>query len=129
MSEKLITLENTDLNKLFGSNNIKFNTIKTYFPQVKLISRGDKLKVIGSEDCILFFENKFNTFIKHLDKYNSLTINQIERIIDGNDNVMKEDDDVILHGKMCSGCGYLSIIKRLWCEIVWTGYWSWHFQS
>ena len=99
MSEKLITLENTDLNKLFGSNNIKFNTIKTYFPQVKLISRGDKLKVIGSEDCILFFENKFNTFIKHLDKYNSLTINQIERIIDGNDNVMKEDDDVILHGQ------------------------------
>ena len=99
MSEKLITLANADINNLFGTNNKKFNAIKTYFPQVKLITRGDKLKVIGSSDQILFFENKFNVFIEHLNKFNSLTISQIERIIDGDENIMKEDDDIIIHGQ------------------------------
>jgi phosphate starvation-inducible PhoH-like protein len=99
MSEKLITLANADINNLFGTNNKKFNAIKTYFPQVKLITRGDKLKVIGSFDQILFFENKFNVFIEHLNKFNSLTISQIERIIDGDENIMKEEDDIIIHGQ------------------------------
>ena len=99
MSEKLITLANADINNLFGTNNKKFNAIKTYFPQVKLITRGDKLKVIGSFDQILFFENKFNIFIEHLNKFNSLTISQIERIIDGDENIMKEEDDIIIHGQ------------------------------
>ena len=99
MSEKLITLANADINNLFGTNNKKFNAIKTYFPQVKLITRGDKLKVIGSSDQILFFENKFNIFIEHLNKFNSLTISQIERIIEGDENIMKEDDDIIIHGQ------------------------------
>jgi len=99
MSEKLITLANADINNLFGTNNKKFNAIKTYFPQVKLITRGDKLKVIGSSDQILFFENKFNIFIEHLNKFNSLTISQIERIIDGDENIMKEEDDIIIHGQ------------------------------
>jgi phosphate starvation-inducible PhoH-like protein len=99
MSEKLITLANADINNLFGTDNKKFNAIKTYFPQVKLITRGDKLKVIGSFDQILFFENKFNVFIEHLNKFNSLTISQIERIIDGDENIMKEDDDIIIHGQ------------------------------
>ncbi|MGY8932331.1 MAG: PhoH family protein [Flavobacteriales bacterium] len=99
MSEKLITLANADINNLFGTNNKKFNAIKTYFPQVKLITRGDKLKVIGSFDQILFFENKFNVFIEHLNKFNSLTISQIERIIDGDKNIMKEEDDIIIHGQ------------------------------
>ena len=99
MSEKLITLANADINNLFGTNNEKFNAIKTYFPQVKLITRGDKLKVIGSSDQILFFENKFNVFIEHLNKFNSLTISQIERIIEGDENIMKEEDDIIIHGQ------------------------------
>jgi phosphate starvation-inducible PhoH-like protein len=99
MSEKLITLANADINNLFGTDNKKFNAIKTYFPQVKLITRGDKLKVIGSSDQILFFENKFNIFIEHLNKFNSLTISQIERIIEGDENIMKEDDDIIIHGQ------------------------------
>ena len=99
MSEKLITLENTDINKLFGSNNVKFDKIKKCFPQVKLISRGDNLRVVGSKDNISFFEDKFNIFIKHLERYNSLTISQIERIIEGEDNIMKDEDDVIVHGK------------------------------
>tara|TARA_B100001113_G_scaffold352686_1_gene354771 strand:+ start:1261 stop:2184 length:924 start_codon:yes stop_codon:yes gene_type:complete len=99
MSEKLITIKDTDINKILGSNNSKFNKIKRFFPQIKLISRGDKIKVVGSLKEISHFESKFNLFIDHLDKFNSLTINQIERIIDGKENILNGESDVILHGK------------------------------
>ena len=99
MSEKLITIKDTDINKILGSNNSKFNKIKRFFPQIKLISRGDKIKVVGSLKEISHFESKFNLFIDHLDKFNSLTINQIERIIDGKENILNGESNVILHGK------------------------------
>ena len=99
MSEKLITIKDVDINKILGSNNSKFNKIKRFFPQIKLISRGDKIKVVGSSKEISHFESKFNLFIDHLDKFNSLTINQIERIIDGKENILNGENDVILHGK------------------------------
>jgi phosphate starvation-inducible PhoH-like protein len=99
MTEKLITIKDTDINKILGSNNAKFNKIKTYFPQVKLISRGDQVKIIGSKKEISLFELKFNMFISHINKFNSLTYNQIERIIDGDHDVIDYDSDAILHGK------------------------------
>ena len=99
MSEKLITLKETDINKILGSNNIKFDKIKNFFPQLKLISRGDKIKVVGSKEEISQFELKFNLFIDHLNKYNSLTLNQIERIIEGKENILNGDAKIIVHGK------------------------------
>ncbi|MDC1063491.1 PhoH family protein [Flavobacteriales bacterium] len=99
MTEKLITIKDTDINKILGSNNAKFNKIKTYFPQVKLISRGDQVKIIGSKKDISLFELKFNMFISHINKFNSLTYNQIERIIEGDQDVIDYDGDAILHGK------------------------------
>ena len=99
MSEKLITIKDNDLNKILGSNNSKFNKIKRLFPHIKLISRGDKIKVVGSKEEIIHFESKFNLFIDHLNKYNSLTINQIERIIEGKENILNGDAKIIIHGK------------------------------
>ena len=99
MNEKLISLNNIDVVKLFGSNNSKFNRIKTLFPQLQLISRGNQLKIQGNQDKINDFELKFQVFCAHLEKFNSLTVSQIERIVDGGEDVMEFKDDVILHGK------------------------------
>lgn len=99
MNEKLISLNNIDVVKLFGSNNSKFNRIKTLFPQLQLISRGNQLMIQGNQDKINDFELKFQVFCAHLEKFNSLTVSQIERIVDGGEDVMEFQDDVILHGK------------------------------
>ena len=99
MSEKLITIKDTDINKVLGSNNSKFDKIKKFFPHIKIISRGDKIKVIGTTEEISHFESVFNLFIEHLNKFNSLTINQIERIIEGKENILNGEGDIILHGK------------------------------
>ena len=53
MSEKIIDLENTDLVLLFGANNRKLYKIKEFFPDLKLVARGNILKVIGNKSHIL----------------------------------------------------------------------------
>ena len=99
MNEIIIDLEKTDLVLLFGSNNRKLYKIRDHFPDLKLVARGNKLKVIGTEDKILFFEKKFQSFIDHINQYNRLTISQIERLImEDEKKVLENKDDVILHG-------------------------------
>jgi len=100
MSEKLITLSNIELVKLFGTNNHKLDKIRVLFPQIKIVSRGEKLKLLGSTDQIKYFEQKLTAFIKHINQYNSLTLSQIERLVEGDENeILKTKDDVILHGQ------------------------------
>ena len=100
MSEKKITLNNIELVKLFGANNKKLDKIRSLFPQLKIIARGENLKLIGSIAQIKYFEQKLTAFIKHINQYNSLTISHIERLVEGDEKeILKTKDDVILHGQ------------------------------
>ena len=99
MSEKIIDLENIDLVLLFGANNRKLYKIKEFFPDLRLVARGNTLKVIGNKTHILFFEKKFQSFLDHINQYNRLTISQIERLIlEDEAKVLETKEDVILHG-------------------------------
>ena len=99
MSEKIIDLKKIDLLILFGSNNRKLYKIREFFPDLKLIFRGNTLKVLGNKNKILFFEKKFQSFINHINHYNRLTLSQIERLIlEGESKVMENKNDIILHG-------------------------------
>ena len=99
MNEKIIDIEKIDLVVLFGSNNRKLHKIREFFPDLKLIARGNTLKVLGNEDQILFFEKKFQSLIDHINHYNRLTLSQIERLIMEDEcMVMENKNDIILHG-------------------------------
>ena len=100
MSEKKITLSNIELVKLFGANNKKLDKIRSLFPQLKIIARGESLKLMGSIAQIKYFEQKLTAFIKHINQYNTLTISHIERLFEGDEKeILKTKDDVILHGQ------------------------------
>jgi phosphate starvation-inducible PhoH-like protein len=100
MSEKKITLSNIELVKLFGANNKKLDKIRSLFPQLKIIARGENLKLMGSIAQIKYFEQKLTAFIKHINQYNSLTIAHIERLVEGDEKeILKTKDDVILYGQ------------------------------
>ena len=58
MSEKKITLNNIDLVKFFGANNMKLDKIKSLFPDLRITSRGEDLIIKGSSSQIMFFEQK-----------------------------------------------------------------------
>ena len=100
MSEKTIKVEGVDLVMLFGANNKKMERLSNLFPSLKIIVRGNIIKVIGKTDDILLFKQKFDAILKHVNQYDSLTINQLERLIlEDDNNILSEENDLILHGQ------------------------------
>lgn len=100
MQERKFEIEEINPLELFGINNSKLKLIKKYFASLKIVARGNVLIVQGEEEVIDTFESKLNQLIKHIEKYNGLTENNI-------DNVMIEDpvemlsgdgSEIIIHG-------------------------------
>ncbi len=103
MSEKAIEISGINPVELFGVNEAKLSVIIRYFPKLKVIARGDLLKVIGDDDEIELFEQKINLLIQHFLKYKQLTKNNIERLMDEvpsdkKSEVLQHDDETILFG-------------------------------
>ncbi len=92
MIERTIVIENTDPRDLYGTNNRFLNAIKASFPELKITARGHQLKVNGEPERIAYFEGKIEEITQHLHHYNSLSINQLERILK-NEMVLPEDKD------------------------------------
>ncbi len=72
-----------------------------HFPKLKIIARGDMIKAMGEEEELNLFETKMGLFVAHLNKYNRLTENNIERLMgDSGPEVMndKGGDAVLVHG-------------------------------
>ena len=100
MSEKTIKIEGVDLVLLFGANNKKFERLSNLFPSLKIIARGNAIKVIGNTEDILLFQQKFDAILKHVNQYDSLTISQLELLVLEDDNsILSEENALILHGQ------------------------------
>ena len=85
MNEKLIIIENIELINFLGTNNNNLEKLKEHFSNLKLISRGNKLKVIGNNNDIKYFESKLNEMLLFIKKNDYLNINNIEQILNNND--------------------------------------------
>ena len=98
MSEKVLEINSINPLDLYGANNKKLTFIKQFFPKLKIVARGNQLKLIGEEEVIQHFELKFDLMLQHFNKYQRLTPSNIERIIMDDASVLEGDDDVLLHG-------------------------------
>ena len=98
-ADKIISLEGIDIRDFFGINNIKFSKIVSFFPRLKLVNRGQELKVFGEKKEVNFFVDQFNFLLDYYNRYNSLSIEVIEEML-SNDSFVKQTmpDDVILFG-------------------------------
>lgn len=83
MIEKIIYLEDIDPVELYGVNNVKFERLSNAFPKLKLIARGTELKVAGEPGEIEAFEKTIATIRKHLDTFNKLSKDDLDKIIKG----------------------------------------------
>ena len=63
MSEKIILVEDTDVRILNGVNNKNIDFIKEYFPKVKLITRGNTYKIIGTKRTQIIFLKNLNVLL------------------------------------------------------------------
>ena len=86
---------------LFGINNKKIAQISAFFSRLKIVIRGDEIKVIGNEEEINRFENKLEIFITHILRFGELTENQLERLMgEDAEEIVKDGkgSEVLVHG-------------------------------
>lgn len=81
MNELIITIENLNPLIVWGSNNENFEIIKKSFPKIKIVARGNDIKVLGDEIEIYHFKTKFEEIIKHIDQFHSLTPNDLDQLL------------------------------------------------
>jgi phosphate starvation-inducible PhoH-like protein len=81
LNELILTLENVSPVVVWGANNEYFEIIKKHFPKIKLVARGNELKVFGDEAEINNFSQKFDKILNHADKFQSLNNSDLEHIL------------------------------------------------
>jgi phosphate starvation-inducible PhoH-like protein len=81
LNELKLTLESVDPAQLWGTNNEHYEILKHAFPKLKIVARGNEVKVLGDEQELGVFESKFNLLVAHLEKYSSLNPNEVESVL------------------------------------------------
>lgn len=100
MQEKIIEIVGIDPVTLFGVNDQKLKLIRKHFPKLKLVSRGNTIKVIGEPERVEFFEKKWELLLRHVNRYNTLTENNIENLMLQEEESIpfKDHGETIVHG-------------------------------
>lgn len=102
MNELIIELTDIGPREFFGQNNENIDLLKKHFPKLKIVARGNKIKVYGDEEQLDEFDKRFDMLTSHYAKYNKLDENSIERLLTSNGNDVLEASDasgeVLVHG-------------------------------
>ena len=83
MTEKHIVLEDIDPVIFYGVNNVHLQMIKALFPKLRIVARGNVIKVLGDEEQMCAFEENVEALRKHVVKFNSLKEEDILDIVKG----------------------------------------------
>ncbi|WP_179346614.1 PhoH family protein [Winogradskyella ursingii] len=102
MNELILELEEITPKEFFGAQNANIELLKKYYPKLKIVARGNKIKAYGDEDLLEQFDQRMTMLMQHFGKYNKLDENVIERILTSNSsddyNTSAKSGEVIVHG-------------------------------
>lgn len=102
MNELILELEEITPKEFFGAQNVNIELLKKYFPKLKIVARGNKIKAFGDEDLLEEFDLRMNMLMAHFGKFNKIDENVIERVLtSGSSEDYKTSDasgQAILHG-------------------------------
>ena len=98
MIERIYILENVDPIIFYGVNNSNMQLIKTLFPKLRIVARGNVMKVIGEEEESELFLRKIREIEKFCEEYNSLSDEIIIDIIKGKAPTVVKHENLIIHG-------------------------------
>ncbi len=89
MIEKHIVLEDIDPMVFYGVNNIHLQMLKSLFPKLRIVARGNVMRVLGDEEEMAKLEEDVEKMRRHVLKYNSIDDEAIVDIVKGRQT--KED--------------------------------------
>ena len=102
MNEIKIDLSEINTQEFFGDQNVNIAKLRTYFPKLKIVARGNSFKAYGEEDQLVEFEKRVAMLIAHFGKFNILNEEIIDRIVlAGNEENIELNSGTeipILHG-------------------------------
>lgn len=99
--QRHISIEGLNPAEIYGINNSNLKHIKSYFPKLKVMARGNEINIAGDEEVMDEFERKFALFVQHYHSYNSLTENNIDNLMlqDGAKMLSHDDgSETLVHG-------------------------------
>ena len=98
MIERVILLENEDPVIFYGFNNSHIQLIKSLYPKLRIVARGNVIKAIGDESELIFFEKKIQEIEDYCAEYNTLSEDVIIDIIKGKEPIQNKQEHLIIHG-------------------------------
>ncbi len=103
MNDIKIELNNINPQDFFGDQNSHLNKLKSYFPKLKLVARGNLLRAYGEPKVLNEFNECVNSLIDYYGMYNSLDSKFIEEVVSSNNKIdflkyKEENNSIILHG-------------------------------
>ncbi|MDA8644260.1 PhoH family protein [Flavobacteriaceae bacterium] len=102
MNEIKIDLTEVNSQEFFGNQNSNMARLRTYFPKIKIVARGNTLKAYGEEHLLEEFSKRTEMMIAHFGKYNILNDEIIDRIVMAGDQEKEAlnggTETMILHG-------------------------------
>lgn len=102
MNELLIRIESDNPVEFYGINDRHLYLIKKQFPKLKIVARGDTLKVLGEQEELDLFEKRIHILQNYFATNGRLSEDVIEEIMNGNGEKLAanspEQNDVIVFG-------------------------------
>jgi phosphate starvation-inducible PhoH-like protein len=100
LNERIIELTDIAPKDFWGAQDSHLETIKKYYPKLKIVARGTTLKAFGEKEILDEFEKRFNRLMQHFTRYNNIDDNVIERVIqsDSQTEQMDPSDKILVHG-------------------------------
>lgn len=101
MSKSTIHLEAIDPVEIYGAANRNLEALCGYFPDLKVVARGNDIILDGSDSDIAAFTSKFNILLQRRRHKTNITPYDVEDIFEGEsspDRFKLSGDSVIVHG-------------------------------
>ncbi|HBD25557.1 MULTISPECIES: PhoH family protein [Flavobacterium] len=102
MNERVIELTDIAPKEFWGAQDAHLESIKKYYPKLKIVARGTTLKAYGEPEILDEFENRFRRLMNHFTRYNSIDDNVILRVLETSHQHdaehMHDRDKILVHG-------------------------------
>jgi phosphate starvation-inducible PhoH-like protein len=102
MSESILQLDIGSPLDIYGPGDKYLNEIKELFPTLKIIARGELIKLIGDDEQIKNFERRFDLLLIHYDKFGKINedvVRQVMGVDEPDNHVAAKGDDVLVFGR------------------------------
>ena len=100
-ADRLIELAGINPAEFFGVTDANLRYLKTFFPKLKIIARGNTVLLNGDEEVMDEFERKFELLVAHFNKFNFLSENSIDNLMLSDGSKLLSNDDgseTLVHG-------------------------------